>query len=156
MTPRKAPTLFTIGYQSTTVAEFLRALTDNNVELLVDVRRIASSRRPGFAKSSLRANLESAGIAYEHLRSVGTPAEGRAAARAGKHEEMKQIVLEQLATDEGQGGLDELERIIASGQRTCIMCFEHDHTHCHRTLVAAALGKRMPLKVVHLEPDIPV
>ena len=84
MAKPRIPTLYTIGYQSTTVAEFLNSLTDHKVERLVDVRRIASSRRPGFAKSSLRANLESVGIEYQHLREVGTPAEGRAAARASQ------------------------------------------------------------------------
>jgi uncharacterized protein (DUF488 family) len=147
------PVLFTIGYQATTVAEFLATLTDSGVTLLVDVRRVASSRRPGFAKTALAANLASVGIDYEHLRSVGTPAEGRAAARAGRHDTMRRIFLEHLTTDEAQDGLAVLQSILASGRRTCIMCFEDDPTHCHRSLVAEALVERMPLEVQHLRPE---
>lgn len=146
-------TLYTIGYQGATVADFLDALTDAGVTLLVDVRRIASSRRPGFAKSALAANLEKAGIAYRHLRSVGTPADGRAAARSGDHAGMKRIFLEHLATDEAQAGLAELEALLGTSERVCIMCFEDDPAHCHRTLVADALQHRMPLAVEHLRPE---
>src|SRR5688500_18274929 len=78
----------TIGCQAATVPGLLRALTEAKVELLIDVRAVASSRRAGFAKTALAANLETAGIDYMHIRSLGTPADGRAAARSGKHAEM--------------------------------------------------------------------
>ena len=71
----------------------------SRVELLVEVRAVASSRRPGFAKTRLAANLHEAGIEYLHLRALGTPADGRAAARAGRHAEMQAIYRVQLATD---------------------------------------------------------
>jgi uncharacterized protein (DUF488 family) len=69
----------TIGYEAATVPRVLQALRDAEVELLVDVRAVASSRRPGFAKTRLAANLAGAGIEYLHLRGLGTPADGRAA-----------------------------------------------------------------------------
>ena len=81
----------TVGYQGATVHSFLQALREAGIELLVDVRAVASSRRPGFAKSALAANLHGAGIDYLHLRDLGTPAPGRAAARAGRHAEMRRI-----------------------------------------------------------------
>src|SRR5690606_33391533 len=61
----------TIGYQATTVPAFLHSLTQEGVELLVDVRAVASSRRPGFSKTALAANLASVGIDYLHLRGLG-------------------------------------------------------------------------------------
>ncbi|HET7423836.1 MAG TPA: DUF488 domain-containing protein, partial [Gemmatimonadales bacterium] len=77
------PVVATIGYQGTTIAAVLQALTEARAELLVDVRAVAGSRRPGFSKTPLAANLRGAGIDYLHLRGLGTPALGRAAARAG-------------------------------------------------------------------------
>ena len=50
--------LATIGYEAATVASLLEALRAEGVELLVDVRAVASSRRPGFAKTRLAANLQ--------------------------------------------------------------------------------------------------
>ena len=86
----------TIGYQAATMPSFLRSLGDAKIDLLVDIRAVASSRRPGFSKTALAANLREAGIDYLHLRGLGTPADGRAAARAGKHEVMRQIFLEHI------------------------------------------------------------
>lgn len=146
-------TLYTIGYQGATVADFLDALEAVGVELLVDVRAVAASRRPGFAKSALAANLETRTIDYRHLRSVGTPSEGRAKAKAGDHAGMRAIFLEHLKTDGAQAGLNELEALIRLGRPICIMCFEDDPTHCHRSIVAEALQERMPLRVEHLRPE---
>ncbi|HEV2642236.1 MAG TPA: DUF488 domain-containing protein [Candidatus Elarobacter sp.] len=148
------PTLATIGYQSATVRSFLDALEDARIELLIDVRAVASSRRPGFAKTAVAANLAGAGIEYLHLRSLGTPADGRAAARAGHHDEMRTIFLEHLAEPDAQAGLDMVADLVQSGRRICLMCFEADPTHCHRSLVAAALAERMPLEIENLRPAI--
>ena len=142
----------TIGYESTSVDEFLATLREANVELLVDVRAVASSRRPGFAKTRLAANLETAGIEYLHLRRLGTPAEGRAAARAGRHDEMKRIFREQLATAEAQEELHALAGLVRAGRRVCLLCFEADPAHCHRSIVAAALAELVPIRLAHLRP----
>lgn len=149
MTP--AP-LLTIGYEGTAVPEFLRTLKDAGVSLLVDVRAVANSRRPGFSKNSLAANLETVGIGYRHLRALGTPAEGRAAARAGKHAEMHAIFRDHLALPEAQAALDELAALAAKDGPVCLLCFEADPAHCHRTLVAEALASLVKFRLVHLRP----
>jgi uncharacterized protein (DUF488 family) len=146
-------TLYTIGYESATVGGLLEALTDERVELLVDVRAVASSRRPGFAKTKLAANLEGAGIGYRHLRGLGTPAEGRLAARSGRHEEMREIFLEHMKTPQAQDELQTLAELVRSGRRVCLLCLEADPKHCHRSMVADALDGLLPVKVTHLHPS---
>src|SRR3982751_6700789 len=83
----------TIGEEGPPVPAVLDALKDAGVELLIDIRAIASSRRPGFAKTALAANLATIGVEYLHLRGLGTPADGRAAARAGRQDELERIFL---------------------------------------------------------------
>jgi uncharacterized protein (DUF488 family) len=144
----------TVGYQGATVHTFLQALREARVELLVDVRAVSSSRRPGFAKSALAANLQGAGIEYLHLRDLGTPAAGRAAARAGRHAEMRRIFLAHLGTSAAQAALEALGEIVRSGRRVCLLCFEADAAHCHRSLVADALAALVPLRVTHLVPAV--
>ena len=153
MPPRRE--VATIGYQGATVHTFLQALRDAGVELLVDVRAVASSRRPGFSKTALAANLRGAGIDYLHLRGLGTPAPGRAAARAGRHAEMRKIYRTHLAAADAQMELDALADIVRGGRRVCLLCFEADAAHCHRTLVADALSAMVPLRVTHLAPAAP-
>jgi uncharacterized protein (DUF488 family) len=145
--------LATIGYENATVPRFLETLREAGVTLVVDVRAVASSRRPGFAKSKLAENLAGAGIGYLHLRGLGTPAEGRAAARAGRHAEMHAIFAEHLQTSAAQDDLEALQaRVVAEPGLVCLLCLEADPEHCHRTLVARALAGRMPLRVSELRP----
>ncbi|MGH7515563.1 MAG: DUF488 family protein [Gemmatimonadales bacterium] len=148
-------TVATVGYQAATVDSFLQALQAAGVELLVDVRAVASSRRPGFSKSRLASNLAEVGIGYVHLRGLGTPAAGRAAARAGRHARMRSIFRDHLRTLEAQAELDELRELASGGRRVCLLCFEADPEHCHRTLVAEALAARLPIAVLHLRPGQP-
>jgi uncharacterized protein (DUF488 family) len=142
----------TIGYEAATIGGFLDALTRARVELLVDVRAVASSRRPGFSKSRLAAHVAERGIDYLHLRGLGTPAEGRAAARSGRHDDMRRVFQAHLATPEAQDDLEQLVELVRAGRRVCLLCFEADPAHCHRTLVAAALAEREPIAVAHLHP----
>src|SRR5215217_3779541 len=105
----------TIGYGGATVPAVLDALREAKVELLVDIRAIASSRRPGFAKTALAANVGSIGVEYLHLRGLGTPADGRAAARSGKPAEMRRIFSAHMATEQAQTELEALMSIIRGG-----------------------------------------
>ena len=146
------PPLATIGYQAATVGGFLEALRAARVELLVDVRAVASSRRPGFSKSRLAATLAECDIGYVHLRGLGTPAEGRAAARAGRFARLRTIYLRHLATVGAQAELSELVELLRSRRRVCLLCFEADPAHCHRSMVADAVRAILPVRVTHLRP----
>lgn len=139
--------VLTVGYEGATPDRLIAALKEAGVETLVDVRALANSRRPGFAKGALSAALGEAGIGYLHLRALGTPAAGRAAVRAGRPEAMRRIFAEHLAGTEAQAALAGL-RDLARRQRVCLLCLEADPRRCHRTLVAEAVD----LPVVHLSP----
>jgi uncharacterized protein (DUF488 family) len=131
--------IFTIGYEATTVGDFLEALRGAGVERVIDVRALPLSRRPGFSKSSLRAALAEAGIHYVHLRALGTPASGREAARKGRHDDLKRIYAGQLelpeAIAEGAQMLD-----LAREKPSALLCYERDPAGCHRTLLLAAIA----------------
>jgi uncharacterized protein (DUF488 family) len=146
--------LATVGYQGTSVSQFLRTLEDAKVELLVDVRAVASSRRPGFSKSALAANLHDIGVDYLHLRALGTPSDGRAAARAGRHAEMRKIFLAHLKSDVAQEQLSTLVDLVRSERRVCVLCFEADPLHCHRSIVAEAVAQRIQVDIEHLHPPL--
>jgi uncharacterized protein (DUF488 family) len=146
--------LRTIGYEAATPSTFLAALASAGVDLLVDVRAVASSRRPGFAKTRLAQNLAGVGIEYVHLRALGTPAEGRAAARAGRHPEMRAIYLAHLSTAAARAEMNVLAALVRTRQ-VCLLCLESDPSHCHRSLVAAAVGELLPVRVTHLHPADP-
>ncbi len=148
MTRRKK--LFTIGYEQTPVRSVLDELENAGVKLLVDVRAVASSRRPGFSKTQLAAGLDERGISYLHLRGLGTPKEGRLAARAGHFERLREIYAKHLKTPQAVEELDELSALVRKSGPVCILCFERDHRHCHRRWIAEIIEGREHVKIENL------
>jgi uncharacterized protein (DUF488 family) len=139
----------TIGYERAPLAEVIQRLQDGGVELLIDVRAVAASRRAGFSKTMLSGSLAEAGIDYRHLRDLGTPKDGRIAARAGRHAEMQAIFNRHMMEPEALGALE--SAISLTGiKRACLLCYEHDPAHCHRTLVAERIQARTGAKILHL------
>jgi uncharacterized protein (DUF488 family) len=131
--------IFTIGYESSTVAEFLAALRQAGVERVIDVRAVPNSRRPGFSKNLLRSALAEVGIDYVHLRALGTPADGRAAARAGRVAELERIYASQLELPEAIAqGAEMLE--LAKEKPSALLCYEREPGGCHRTLLLRSLA----------------
>ena len=134
--------LFTIGYEQTPAKSVLDELEQAGVKLLVDVRAVASSRRPGFSKSQLAAGLDERGISYVHLRGLGTPKDGRLAARAGQYETLQKIYARHLKTPQAKEELDELSALVKKSGPVCILCYERDHRHCHRRWIAEIIEER--------------
>jgi uncharacterized protein (DUF488 family) len=145
----KSP-LFTIGYEHATTHAMLDELKSAKVDLVVDVRAVTSSRRPGFSKRQLAAGLDERGIGYLHFRALGTPKEGRLAARAGRREELFRIYEKHLETPNARTEIDELAALAKSGRRICLLCYERDPDGCHRRRVAELIHERTGAAVENL------
>ena len=140
------PDLCTIGYENSTQPELIARLREAGVEVLIDVRAVASSRRAGFSKTLLANSLAEAGIEYVHLRGLGTPKAGREAARAGRIAEMHAIFEGQLATPEAEHDMARAEAIVAE-RPSALLCLEADAAGCHRRIIAERLRERLGLSV---------
>src|ERR1700761_7661739 len=127
--------LQTIGYEGCTITGVIDTLRTAKTELLIDVRAVAASRKPGFSKRQLAAALDESGIAYVHLQGLGTPKPGRDAVRAGHPERMEVIFREHMRSDRAQAELAQAKALVRA-RKACLLCFERDHTTCHRRLVA--------------------
>lgn len=141
---------FTIGYEQTPAKAVLDELERSGVKLLVDVRAVASSRRPGFSKNQLAAGLDERGISYLHLRGLGTPKDGRVAARAGHFDTLHKIYAKHLKTPQAKEELDELSTLVKKSGPVCILCYERDHRHCHRRWIAEIIEERDKVTVENL------
>jgi uncharacterized protein (DUF488 family) len=146
----KSRKLFTIGYEQTPAKSVLDELEAAGVKLLVDVRAVASSRRPGFSKNQLAAGLDGRGIAYLHLRGLGTPKSGREAARSGNFGVLHKIYSAHLKTAQAKEEMDELSALVKKSGPVCILCYERDHAHCHRQWIAEIIEDRDGVKIENL------
>lgn len=127
-------TIWTIGYEQATVPGVMAALRKAGVEVLADVRALPLSRRPGFSKTALAANAREAGIEYVHFKALGTPADGRAAARRNDHAALELIYAAQLELPEAIAAGARLADL-ASERRVALLCYEREAHGCHRTLL---------------------
>ena len=131
--------VFTIGYEGVTMSEFVAALRAAGVAQVIDVRALPLSRRPGFSKTSLAASLAEAGIGYVHLKALGTPKEGRDAAKKGDVPTLRRVYAGQLELPEAQAQAARMLDLAAE-RPSALLCYERDPCHCHRTLLLAAVG----------------
>ena len=127
--------LYTIGYEKADISRFVEALKAAGIRRLADVRAVAASRKPGFSKKGLAARLEENGIAYSHFVALGDPKPGREAARAGDVKRFRAIYGRQFRTREAQEDLRKLMDLVRA-EPTCLLCFERDPVHCHRSIIA--------------------
>src|ERR1700761_7856159 len=123
--------LQTIGYEGCTITGVIDTLRTAKTELLIDVRAVAASRKPGFSKRQLAAALDEAGIRYVHLQALGTPPEGREANRRRQWERFWHIVDDKLATTEAELALQQAAELVER-EPSCLLCYEADWQCCHR------------------------
>jgi uncharacterized protein (DUF488 family) len=143
--------LQTIGYEASTFDRVRDALLAGGVRLLLDVRAVSASRKPGFSKRLLAAGLAEAGIGYVHLQPLGTPKPGRDAVRRGDVATMRRIFYDHMTADQPQAALAEAITL-ARSTPACLLCFERDHRTCHRTLVAEMVAAETGQRIHHLQP----
>ena len=145
--------LWTVGYEKTRIDRFIAQLAQTGITRLVDVRDVAWSHNPSYAKKKLEAALAKANIAYTHLKALGNPKPGREAAHAGDTATFHRIYRDHLGGDPGQAALAQLKQF-AAAERTCIMCLEREPERCHRNLICETLAEQ-GVEIRHLiEPDL--
>lgn len=141
--------LATIGYESALQADVIQRLSSAGVEVLIDVRAVAASRRAGLSKTLLAGSLAEAGIDYLHLRDLGTPKPGRDAARKGRIAEMHAIFHNHMEEPAAQLALVKATEV-ARGRRAALLCYEADHAGCHRAILAGWIREALGCEVVNL------
>lgn len=141
--------LSTIGYEKATLPEVIERLKRAGVEVLIDVRAVASSRRAGFSKTLLATSLNAEGVGYVHLRELGTPKPGRIAARAGRVADMHAIFEAHMAEPAAQLELAKATEI-ARTKHAALLCLEADAQACHRSIVADRIREALGCEIENL------
>lgn len=129
--------IYTLGYEGLSLDQFLARLRAANIEMLIDVRQIALSRKAGFSKTPLSRAAGDAGIRYVYEPSLGCPRDIRYAYR--EQGDWKRYTRDYTAHLRGQQAALDRVRSLAANHRVCLVCFEANPMRCHRSLVAAAI-----------------
>jgi uncharacterized protein (DUF488 family) len=143
-------TIYTIGHSSREAAEFIELLKNNEVEVLLDARKLpGSAKYPHFNQDALSISLSAADILYVHVKELG----GRRKPNKDSintiwENKSFQAYADYMDTDEFRNGIDILLGY-ASEKQTAIMCSEAVWWRCHRALIADYL-KSIGLNVYHI------
>ena len=140
--------VFSIGYERRSLNDLISTLRDHSVEMVVDVRLSAFSRKPGFSANALHRELADSGISYRHEPALGNPKDNRDSFRQGNPQSRERF-MDHLNTH----GTAALERVLAaaSSGRVALLCYERDHGTCHRDSILDAAHRLNPaLEVVKL------
>jgi uncharacterized protein (DUF488 family) len=132
--------MLTIGHSTLAIEVFVRALQDNGVALLVDVRTIPQSRHnPQFGREALSASLRAAGIEYRWMPSLGGLRHARKeSVNTGWRNVNFRGYADYMETEAFQEALLELIEL-EKKSTVAIMCSEAVPWRCHRSLIGDAL-----------------
>ncbi len=142
-------TIHTIGYEGAAPSDFWATLAACGIQTLIDVRDVPMSRKTGFSKRALAAEADIQGVRYIHLGGLGDPKPGREAARAGKLDRFRAIFSDHMRSPEAQSDLSVALDLARDG-RVCLLCYERDPEHCHRSIVASHMIGAGVGKPIHL------
>ena len=141
-------TLHSIGYETMDPEKFIEKLKRNNINLLIDVREKAISRKRGFSKTILKTALAEASIEYIHMKELGSPSKDR----KNLHENNNWAEFSRKYYQYLEGKKDSLVEVCkkAKEKKSCLMCFEREYTKCHRSLITSRIQEMSGIEGVHL------
>jgi uncharacterized protein (DUF488 family) len=144
---------WTVGHSTRSAESFVEVISAYEIELVVDVRRFAGSRRlPQFGAAALSATLADAGRWYHEIPALGgrrSPVRG--SQNLGWRNATFRGYADHMASEEFAEGLFDL-LMVAGGARTAIMCAEVLWWRCHRRLIADVLTV-LGIPVVHIRDE---
>ena len=137
----RVPTIFTIGYEKLLPPELVAELEAAGVERVIDVRYRPQSRRPGMSKTRLGELLGDHGIAYEHRRELGTPADLRWLFHPGRIAEAAAPIARTSRSTRRMRSTSSA-RELEHAPPTALLCLEAEPAGCHRRVITDALRER--------------
>ena len=132
MARRRTTTIVSVGYEGRSADELIRTLQQSKVEVLVDVRLTPISRKKGLSKKALAAALAEAGIEYRHEPELGNPRDNRDPFRKGLASARQRY---DAHLSNGAEATFDATIALARRTRVALLCFERDHSTCHRSCI---------------------
>jgi uncharacterized protein (DUF488 family) len=148
-TPEGPRTVYTVGYEGSSISDFIETIRVIGVQTVLDIRAVPVSRKLGFSKHTLAQKLADAGLHYAHIPALGDPKPGRDAARQGELSKFRRVFGDHLRLEASRAALADISQLAISSV-ACLLCFERAHSCCHRSLVADAMSEFGSFRVRHI------
>lgn len=146
---KQEPGLFTIGYEGRDIDLFLNVLIQNDIDILVDVRKNPFSMNFNFTKNKLQGYLENSEIQYIHIPELGIEGEKRKDLSTPWDYKKLFEDYERTTIKENPELLDNIVKLIQD-HRVALMCFEADVKMCHRGIIARNIAQKENVEVLNI------
>lgn len=147
----RGPSVFTIGYERRDGENLVSKLIDNGIDLLIDVRQRAMSRKADFRGKALAARCEEAGIEYLPMPSLGSTDELRDELRESG--DFNAFAKSFRALTRRKAMKDAIEELAGLAEESTIamICYERCHDECHRSVLAEKLHKKIDASIIAIQ-----
>ncbi len=142
--------VYTVGYASFSLEEFIRVLKAHEVGCTIDVRSVPrSTYYTDYNAENLKATLRENGILYRnYIREFGARQEDSALYPEGYLDFEKFA-----ATDAFREGVEKIDAGVERGYTFALLCAEKDPFNCHRCILVGRKLKEHGYSVIHLERE---
>lgn len=141
--------LFTIGYEGSSLEEYINMLIRNDIKVLCDVRNNPLSRKFGFSKSMLSAVLPKINVIYDHIPQLGIVSSKRQL--LSDNSDYKILFNEyRKSLPEKNSYIEYIVSLLQKHQRVALTCFEKDPLFCHRHVLGQFIKDNYPFELVDL------
>lgn len=157
--------IYTIGVYNSTEASFFKKLTDNNIDLFLDIRQrrgVRGSQYKYVNSNYLQAKLQELGIAYEYIKELAPTKEIRQMQKDadklnGETKKQRTTLGSVFAAEYKKQILDVFDvdalanQLVVSGAKNIVLfCVEEHAEACHRSIVASKLAEALKRTVTNL------
>jgi hypothetical protein len=142
--------VFTIGYESISIDEYLHRLIRHGINLVCDVRAKPRSMKYDFNDKRLANVLQQVNIAYQGIPGLGIPSSLRN--DLGSEDSYQRLFdfYEAQILPKRKQEIADIAQEINSGNKTALTCFEKNPEHCHRLRIAARLSRDFHFHTVNI------
>lgn len=143
--------LFTIGYEGLTIDSYINKLIENNIAVVIDVRRNPISMKYGFSKTKLCHYLQRVDITYAHIPELGIESSMRKNLNT-KEDYYSLFEKYGLRLFKCEDKLDKIYEHLNTHKRVALTCFEAEAVSCHRHKITAHIHslKHWNIPIVHI------
>jgi uncharacterized protein (DUF488 family) len=136
--------IFTIGHSNHKWNDFISILKDNQVDVIVDVRRYPGSRTcPQFNKEQMSIELKKENVSYIHIEKLGGRRNQSDIRRSrydnnnsGWKNKAFRAYADYMATTSFRAGICEICSLMTNYSNLAIMCSEAVPWRCHRRMIS--------------------
>ncbi len=143
------PGLYTIGYEGRDIDKFLDILIQNDINILIDVRKNPFSMKFSFIKKKLKTYLEKVEIQYIHIPELGIDGEDRKhLSKLSDYNKLFEVYKKTTL----KLNYEKLDYIfdLSTNNRIAMMCFEASIDMCHRGVIAKEIESNKGIEVVDI------